>query len=186
LNSHAKINFQFLNNVDKIVTNLDYTPIKSEYLKILRKVADSNITISDRTRGRALLGIGANALYHKRKIIQPIDLYALSYIIPRTESEKNIVDQILLDIIGDEKKYIQSLEEIEMQLNGFFERIEQATEMNDLLEIINMLRRAREQYRLLKNHRSDDVKKLVDDLEAIDNKLSDKIKKKIEEITKIG
>ncbi len=109
---YPKLNFDYIEKLYQKFSEIDLEPIKDVFLSTIHKIADNGITVSDRRFGRAYRSISAMAVMNERDEVVKSDISILKYIIPEKQDDVNIINQIIVDLIGNEKKTKQELEEL--------------------------------------------------------------------------
>ena len=102
---------------------VDIYGVIDDYLKVLDRLKEKGIEISDRRKGRTLKAIAASAVLGGRDYADITDLEVLLYTIPKDSSEAEAVAKVVDDVLGGHLKLKEELDNIAAQIRGYMERL---------------------------------------------------------------
>jgi len=183
-----RYDFQIIDYLHSKVYEVDFSNIKKSLVDLLRKLSNNNIVISDRTKGRILFGIASNAVYFGRTEAVEKDLYVLKYVTAVTENvtttedmkeQINLVEQIIIDMIGKEEKAVREIEELIPQLKAIRDKIKQLDDINEIIKYIDNLKTIKYRLSQYEVYKSDKVIKKINEARQIINEINDILKEKV-------
>jgi len=108
-----------LEEAHSLVPSVDVYGVLGDYVKLLEKLHDRNIIVSDRRKGRILQAVAASAILAGRDVAEPEDLEVLLYTVPRSEDELDVVAKVVDEHLGGLLKVKAELDSIKNQLVAF-------------------------------------------------------------------
>ncbi len=132
--------FKIIEQAHEQVFRVNPFTVKKQLLTIFGKLQDQNIIISDRRKGRCLLTLASSAVLSDRNVVTPEDLLALKYTIPETQEQVKIVEQVIIDIAGEQIKARQQLQELLPQIQGLLEQLENTNDFAEALKVAEQLK----------------------------------------------
>jgi len=128
--------FKIIEEAHNKLWNVNVFTMTNKLLQIFAKLEDSHgIVISDRRKGRCLIALASNAILNDRDVVLPEDFLVLKYVIPENEDQVKTVEQVIIDIIGEDLKVKQELSSAIQQLQGFIEELENASDFDEAIRI---------------------------------------------------
>jgi len=137
--SPPSFDFKVIEDAHRELWNVDVFAVKDKLLKVLAKAQDVGVTVSDRRKGRALVAIAANAVLSGRTVASPEDLSVLVYVLPATEKEKELVQQVVADVAGRDLAARRELRDIIPQLRALIKEVENAPSYQEALRVAQKL-----------------------------------------------
>lgn len=140
----VKINVpkSIIEEANKILFNVDVFSILDDYTKILDKLEERNITISDRRKGRILQAISASAILAGRTTAEPEDLEVLIYTIPTNEEEATTVVKTVDEYLGGIIKTKEEIDNLIQQISSFIANLNNKS-IDEITELANSIPRIR-------------------------------------------
>jgi len=163
----VSFNFNIIEQTYEKVWQVNWQPVKRQLLTIFAKLQDQDIVISDRRKGRCLLSIAASAVLNGRTVVQPEDLMVLKYTIPENKEQVNVVEQVIIDLVGEKLKIKQQLQELIPQVQGLIEQLENSQSFEEALKIAEEIKPISAKF--------SDFKQYADEIEEV-NELDNLIK----------
>jgi len=110
---------QVLEEAHNLVPAVDIYGVLGDYVKLLERLHERGITVSDRRKGRILQAMAASAVLAGRDVAEPEDLEVLLYTVPRNEDEFNVVAKVVDEHLGGLLKVRAELDSVKKQLVAF-------------------------------------------------------------------
>jgi len=120
---------------------VDVYGVLDEYLKILDRLKEKGIEVSDRRKGRILKAIASSALLAGRDYADVTDLEVLIYTVPKSEQEVEAVTRAVDDVLGGVLRVREELKGLRDQLRDVRERIRQMP-LDEIVRTIDLLNHA--------------------------------------------
>jgi len=108
-----------LEKAHELMWKVDIYGVLDDYVKLLDKLHEHNIILSDRRKGRILQAITASAVLAGRDTAVPEDLEVLLYTIPTREDEVEVVAKKLDEYLGGMLKVKEELRKLKEQIRSF-------------------------------------------------------------------
>jgi len=133
----VKADPKVLDDAHSLMWNVDVFTVMEDYMRILEKLEDKGITVSDRRKGRILQAIAASAVMDGRMTAEPQDLQVLVYTVPANEDEYATVVKEVDDYLGGLLAVREELEKLAGKLKSEAARIPSMNnkELAELVEI---------------------------------------------------
>ena len=133
---------EIIENANNLIWKVDIYGIIDEYSKLLLKLKEKNIVISDRRKGRILQAIASSAIIDGRLTAEPEDLEVLLYTVPTEEGEVDVVAKVLDEHLGGILSISKELDDILQQVSSFISNVNVKTlqELVDFTKTIPRLR----------------------------------------------
>jgi len=181
------INRSVLEELHKMVFQVDLSPIESKLLKLFSVLESKNIHLTDRRKGKALKVIAAHALLNGRLMASEEDLLSLKFVAPHDIDDFEKVYIILSEELKTAYRYLRELEEIYTSVKEVDSYVSSFPTVSSrfieyrLLEIYRDLESTKERVLSMIHETSDDKvhRKIREVVEYIDS-IMDKIRRKIE------
>ena len=165
------------------VPKIDVYGVLDEYLKVLDKLQEKGVEISDRRKGRILKAIASSAILNGRDYADISDLEVLLYTIPKDESECEVVAKAVDDILGGYMKLREELARNAEQLRSMKQRLRQMT-LDQLRSVVDTLANVESRIAQIDTPSlSSHVDKMRREVEEIRNMLPDVLAEKLIEAT---
>jgi len=182
-----KIDRSTLEELHRIIFEVDFTPIENKLLKIFSIFESKNIHLTDRRKGKALKVIASHAVLNGRLATSEEDLLTLKFIAPHDLDDFERINVILSEELKTAYKYLKELEEIQRNVKEVYNYILSFPNITSrfveyrLLEIYRDLESTRDRVLAMARETNDEkvhrkVAEVVDDI----NEILSKIKQKIE------
>lgn len=166
--------FELINEV-----NLD--EVFRQLPRLIAKLRDMGIEISDRRKGKAVKVVAANALLNNRFIATPEDMYILKYVFASTSDEYEKINAMLTEELKTEESYLHELDEIYRNVKEVEKLVETADPSDPrLIEAIRSLKAGIERIdKLVQESKSPKVQMKGDEVKSYLEKIIDRIGKKM-------
>ncbi|MCD6300535.1 MAG: MoxR family ATPase [Staphylothermus sp.] len=174
------LNMDDVKMLNKLIFEVDLSPIKEKLLKLYAILEDQGIHITDRRKGKALKAIAASALLNKRMRATEEDLFVLKHIAPRDSEEMEQVYAVLLDEIKATEKHLRELAEIQANAREAKNYVAKVTDFDPrLVDYLRSFEAVKERIKRLAEETSDDIvrQRALDVLAEI-NEVIDMVKRK--------
>uniref|UniRef100_A0A7C2VFT0 AAA family ATPase n=1 Tax=Ignisphaera aggregans TaxID=334771 RepID=A0A7C2VFT0_9CREN len=182
-----RINRQVLEEIHRLVLEVDLSPIESKLLKIFSVLESKNIHLTDRRKGKALKVIAAHAILSGRMEVTEEDLMALKFVVAHDIDDFERVNIILSEELKTAYRYFRELEEIQRNVREVYNYILSFPNVTSrfveyrLLEIYRDLESTRDRVLAMARESSDEkVQKKVSEVVEDINEILSKIKQRIE------
>jgi MoxR-like ATPase len=181
-----KIDKGVLEELHKIVFDVDLSPIENKLLKLFSIFESKNIHLTDRRKGKALKVIAAHAVLNGRLTVAEEDLVVLKFVAPRDIDDFERVNIILSEELKTAYKYLRELEEIQKNVREVYNYILSFPNVTSrfveyrLLEIYRDLESTRDRVLAMAREANDEkvhkkVAEVVEDINEVLNKIRQKI-----------
>ena len=126
---------QVLELAHQYMWQVDIPLILDDYVKLLDKLHEHNIVLSDRRKGRILQAVAAHAVLHGRLEPEPEDLQVLIYTVPTRLEELETVVKIVDEYLGGLVKIRDELRRIEGELREYLVKI-RTMSIDDIAQLL--------------------------------------------------
>ncbi len=181
------INKAVLEELHRMVFEVDLSPIESKLLKLFSVLESKNIHLTDRRKGKALKVIAAHALLNGRLVATEEDLLVLKFVAPHDIDDFEKVYIILSEELKTAYRYLRELEEIYASIKEVDSYVSSFPSVSSrfieyrLLEIYRDLESTKERILAMTHETSDEkVHRKVQEVVSYIDSVMDKIKRKIE------
>jgi len=119
---------ELLDKAQRYIWKVDIYGVLGNYVKLLAKLKDKGIELSDRRKGWVLRSIAASALLAGRLEAKPEDLDVLLYTAPATREQKDVVAEVLNDFFSGLEGVKEELSKISNRLSAVELKLKQMSE----------------------------------------------------------
>jgi len=170
-----------IEEANKRLWQVDITPVLDDYAKLLLKLKDRNIEVSDRRKGRILQALAASAIIDGRDEVYPEDLEVLLYTVPTTEDEKETVAKTIDEFLGGLLTVKEELKNAQTMLKDILSNLSNYDE-NKLVDILtNELPKISNKLNKLNKLNFTSIQRLIEDTKRLVKEVQTQIIDKLAE-----
>lgn len=171
------LDFKVIEELNAKIDTIDFSPLQSDYISILKTLKDHNVIVSNRRMIQNVKAIIADSLLNSGGVLSKRNLSILKYTIPKNREELQIIEQVLIDVIGKTDRIVNQINELIPQLDGFIEKLDKtgADNIDTVIKISTKIQAMRVQIENMKKEVDDNDSHLFDEIDAKVNTFNSKL-----------